>query len=260
MINVHGVLVQSVDRALEIFSILGGSQGEEYGITEIATRMNLNKSTVYGLINTLVSRGYVEQNKETKRYRLGIKLFEMGSLVQRRMDVRAEARPYCQELSEKYQSTVHLAAFYDYEIVYIDKVDSPDAVVQYSQIGRRAPMYCTGVGKAILANLSLEEREIFFQTIPLRSFTAHTIIDQEELDRELAHIRACGYAVDNEEIQPGLRCVAAPIFDYQSHPTAAISVSKHLNSLTIDMQILIARDIVGIARQISYRLGYQTVS
>jgi DNA-binding IclR family transcriptional regulator len=180
----------------------------------------------------------------------------MGTLVQRRMDVRAEARPFCQELSEKYDSTVHLAAFYDCEIVYIDKVDSPDAVVQYSQIGRRAPMYCTGVGKAILANLPAGDRETFYRRVTMRSFTAHTITSREELERELALIRGNGYAVDNEEIQPGLRCVAAPIFDHRGYPSAAISVSKHLNTLTVEMQELIARDIVGIARQISYRLGH----
>jgi DNA-binding IclR family transcriptional regulator len=258
MANVHGVLVQSVDRALEILAILGGPLGEEFGITDIAARMGLNKSTVYGLVNTLVSRQYLEQNRETRRYRLGIKLFEMGSLVQRRMDVRVEAKPYCQELSEKYDCTVHLAAFYDYEIVYIDKVDSPDAVVQYSQIGRRAPMYCTGVGKAILANLPPQDREIFYQRVTLQSFTAHTITDRNILERELANIKKCGYAVDNEEIQPGLRCVAAPIFNHQGYPSAAISVSKHLNKLTEAMQKLIALDIVGIAQQISYRLGYRS--
>ncbi|GHT77086.1 IclR family transcriptional regulator [Spirochaetia bacterium] len=231
--------------------------GNELGVTDIAERMGLNKSTVYGLVNTLVSREYLEQNPETKRYRLGIKLFEMGSLVQRRMDVRVEAKPFCTMLSEKYESTVHLAASYDYEIVYIDKVDSPDAMVQYSRIGHRAPMHCTGVGKAILANISAEEREVFFQRMPLQSFTANTITSRVKLEQELLRIQKSGYAVDNEEIQLGLRCVAAPIFNHQRYPAAAISVSKHLNTLTAKLQKLIARDIVGIAQQISHRLGFK---
>ncbi|MDR1418874.1 MAG: IclR family transcriptional regulator [Treponema sp.] len=242
---------------MEILSILGSSQTVEFGITDIAFRMGLNKSTVFGLVSTLQKRGYVEQNRETKRYRLGIKLFEMGSLVQRRMDVRTEAKPYCQELSEKYSCTVHVAAFYDFEVVYIDKVDSPDVVVQYSQLGRRAPMYCTGVGKAILANLSLEERELFYKKVVMQKYTAKTITTRENLEKELQTIHKCGYAVDDEEIQPGLRCVAAPIFNHQGHPLAAISVSKLLSRITSETQSLIAGDIVGITRQISYKLGYK---
>ncbi|QQO10937.1 IclR family transcriptional regulator [Breznakiella homolactica] len=257
MANVYGVSVQSVDRALEILEIIAGPGGDELGITDIAAKIGLNKSTVYGLVNTLVNREYLEQNPDTKRYRLGIKLFEMGSLVQRRIDVRAEAKPYCQELSEKYDSTVHLAAFYDFEIVYIDKVDSPDAVVQYSQLGRRAPMYCTGVGKAILANIPESERELFYRNVELRSFTANTITTREDLEKELARIRERGYAVDDEEIQPGLRCVAAPIFDHLGRPSAAISVSKPLNRMNSQMQESIARDITGVAGQISRRIGYQ---
>ncbi|MDR0602524.1 MAG: IclR family transcriptional regulator [Treponema sp.] len=256
MKNTNGVLVQSVDRALEILALLGSSLEPETGITVLADRMGLNKSTVYGLVNTLVKREYVEQNPETKRYRLGIKLFEMGFLVQRRMDVRTEARAFGQELSFRYDSTVHLAAFYAFEIVYIDKVDSPDAIVQYSQIGRRAPMYCTGVGKAILANLPEKDRETFFGKVSLHRFTKNTITKKEELEREMDKIRKNGYAVDNEEIQPGLRCVAAPIFNHLGYPQAAISVSKHMNTLTEEMQKLIAKDIVCAAQQISRRLGY----
>jgi DNA-binding IclR family transcriptional regulator len=252
-------LIQSVERALEILGLMGTSLKGELGITEIASRMGLNKSTVFGLVETLVNRGYIEQNRETKRYRLGIRLFEMGSLVQRRMDIRVEARPYCQELSEKYHSTVHVAACYDFEVIYIDKVDCPDEAVQYSQIGRRAPMYCTGVGKAILANLPDGERNLFYEKVVFQRFTAKTITSRDALEEELAEVRKCGFALDNEEIQPGLRCVAAPIYNYQGYPQGAISVSKHLNTLSEDMQMMISRDIVGVARQISYRLGYKTV-
>ena len=251
------MLVQSVDRALEILAILSASNGQGHGITEIAARMGLSKSTVHGLVNTLASRGYVEQNRETKRYRLGIKLFELGSLVQRSMDVRLEARPYSQVLSDRYQATVHVAVSHDYEVVYIDKLDSPDAIVQYSYVGRRAPLYATGVGKVILANVLLEEQEAFFQKIPLRSVTANTITSRQELEKELEHIRKCGYALDNEEIQVGLRCVAAPIFNHKGYPMAAISVSKHLNTMSSDMQVQIAQDIVDVARQISCKFGYR---
>lgn len=130
----------------------------ELGISEIAERMDLSKSTTYGLVNTLTAFGYLEQT-ENKKYRLGLKLFELGNLVQSRMDVRMEARPYCQLLADKYRTTVHLATHSEGEIIYIDKVDNNSSVVVYSQIGKRAPMYCTGVGKAILAFLPEEYME-----------------------------------------------------------------------------------------------------
>mgnify|MGYP000320306336 CR=1 FL=1 len=144
----RGVIVQSVARALTMISCFANDT--ELGISEIAERMDLSKSTTYGLVNTLTAFGYLEQT-ENKKYRLGLKLFELGNLVQSRMDVRMEARPYCQLLADKYRTTVHLATHSEGEIIYIDKVDNNSSVVVYSQIGKRAPMYCTGVGKAILA-------------------------------------------------------------------------------------------------------------
>jgi DNA-binding IclR family transcriptional regulator len=256
MKGAQGVFVQSVDRAVDILSLLSSSRNSELGITEIASKMKLNKSTVYGLVNTLVYRGYIEQNSENRRYCLGIKLFEMGSLVQRRMDVRNEARPYAQELSVKYDCTVHLAALYDFEAVYIDKLVSPDAVVQYSQLGRRAPLYCTGVGKALLANFSDERRQLFYQNVELKGFTARTITDKNTLEDELSKTRARGYALDNEEIQQGVCCVAAPIFNHQGCALAALSVSKPWNSMDDEQKEVMGRHIVNITNLISARLGY----
>ncbi|HCX63970.1 MAG TPA: IclR family transcriptional regulator, partial [Eubacteriaceae bacterium] len=152
MANPQGVIIQSVSRALDILQCFEGNN-KELGISEIANSLMLSKSTIYGLVNTLLSGGDLEQNKENKKYRLGIRLFELGSLVQRRMDLRNEARLYCLELAENYSYTIHLATHYNGEIVYIDKVDMPGAVIVYSQVGKRAPMHCTGVGKAMLAYL-----------------------------------------------------------------------------------------------------------
>lgn len=168
----RGVIVQSVARALTMISCFANDT--ELGISEIAERMDLSKSTTYGLVNTLTAFGYLEQT-ENKKYRLGLKLFELGNLVQSRMDVRMEARPYCQLLADKYRTTVHLATHSEEEIIYIDKVDNNSSVVVYSQIGKRAPMYCTGVGKAILAFLPEEYMEKYVLSRPLTKMTEHTI-------------------------------------------------------------------------------------
>lgn len=255
MASATGVIVQSVSRALDILGCFKG-QNAELGISEISERMELSKSTVYGLVNTLLTKGYLEQNEQTKRYRLGIKLFELGTLMYSRMDLRNEAKVFCEELGSKYNTTVHLAAHYGDEIVYIDKVDAPEAIIVYSQTGKSAPLHCTGVGKAILAFLSDDDLKHILAKGNLKKYTEHTITNVEELHRELQRIRSRGYALDNEEIETGLRCIAAPIFNYMNQPVAAISVSAPTVRLPLEQIEVIAKDVQYYALQISQRLGY----
>ena len=245
----RGVIVQSVARALTMISCFANDT--ELGISEIAERMDLSKSTTYGLVNTLTAFGYLEQT-ENKKYRLGLKLFELGNLVQSRMDVRMEARPYCQLLADKYRTTVHLATHSEGEIIYIDKVDNNSSVVVYSQIGKRAPMYCTGVGKAILAFLPEEYMEKYVLSRPLIKMTEHTITTGDRLLKELER----GYAVDDEEIEPGLHCIAAPIFNHKRQPQMAISMSFPYGRMwDLDWEQAV-RDVLYYAKQTSERLGY----
>lgn len=255
MVKESGVTVQSVSRALDILGCFTG-QTVELGISDLSERMELSKSTIYGLVNTLVQKGFLEQDEQTKKYRLGLMLFQLGTLVHKRMDLRNEAKVFCEELVSKYNTTVHLAARYGNEVVYIDKVDAPGAMIVFSQTGKRAPMHCTGVGKAILAFLSDAELNNFFAKADLENYTEHTITDPERLYSELSHIRECGYAVDNEEIETGLRCVAAPIFNHQNQPIAAISISAPTARLPLDQIEGIAKDIQNHALKISQRLGY----
>lgn len=256
MANNAGITIQSVARALQVLECFTGKE-TELGITQIAAQMDLNKSTAYGLVNTLVAFGYLEQNQTTRQYRLGIKLFEMGSLVERRMDLRTEARPYLKELAEEYRATVHLASFSEGEVVYIDKVDIPDAFIIYSQIGKRAPMYCTGVGKAILAYMPEEYLETHVLSKPLTANTPKTITSREKLIEELENIRRRGYAMDDEELEIGLRCIAVPVFGAEGNPIAALSVSAPLGRFPTEKTEEIAERIQKDSRQISARLGYR---
>lgn len=250
----EGVSVQSVARALDIIACF--DDAAELGISELSERMDLSKSTIYGLVNTLTAFGYLEQSEQNKKYRLGLKLFELGNLVQRRMDIRQEARPWCKLLADKYRTTVHLAAYSEGEIIYVDKVDSASSVVIYSQIGKRAPMYCTGVGKAILAFLPPDYMERYILSKPLVKMTDHTILTREGLLAELDLVRSRGYAVDDEEIEPGLHCIAAPIFNHKGQPVMALSVSFPYGRLwDIDWDEA-TRDVQYYVRQISERLGY----
>ena len=142
------------------------------------------------------------------------------------------------------------------EIIYIDKVDNNSSVVVYSQIGKRAPMYCTGVGKAILAFLPEEYMEKYVLSRPLIKMTEHTITTGDGLLKELEQVRERGYAVDDEEIEPGLHCIAAPIFNHKRQPQMAISMSFPYGRMwDLDWEQAV-RDVLYYAKQTSERLGY----
>ena len=139
--------------------------------------------------------------------------------------------------------------------MYIDKFDMPDFLITYSQVGKRAPMTCTGVGKAMLAFLPWEYVEKHVLTRPFAVKTVNSIDDSQKLKQELSQIAQRGFAVDNEEIEMGLRCVAAPIFDHRNHPVAAVSVSGMSSKMTEDMIEGLAEDIKKCAADISFRIG-----
>ncbi len=254
MKTADGVVVQSLARALDILDCFSGYQAE-LGIKDIAQETGLGKSTVYGLVNTLAVHRYLEQDPESKRYRLGIELFKMGMLVHRRMDLGREARPYAQELSGKHKATSHIAALFHNAVIYVDKVDVPGAVILYSQVGRPAPCHSTGVGKAIAAFLPQQLREQLLAATALEAFTENTLTDPADIRREWALIRQRGYAVDNEEVEIGLRCVAAPIFGHEGLPVAGISVSAPVARLPQSGVQQAARDVKHAAAQISLRMG-----
>ena len=253
----EGVIIQSVIRALKILQCFRGNN-EEMGISEISDCINLSKSTTYGLVNTLKATGFLEQNMNNKKYRLGIELFELGNLVQSRMDLRDEARPFCKKLSEKYNTTVHLAVFHEGDVIYVDKLINNDLQIVSSQVGMRTPMYCTGVGKGILAYLGDGYLEKYIFSRPLKKLTNNTITTREELVEELKNVREKGYAVDDEEIEMGLRCIAAPIFNNKDYPIAAISISASYRKIQDDMIDTTAKDVKYFAQKISERMGYNT--
>lgn len=153
--------------------------------------------------------------------------------------------------------TVHMAVYQDNDVVYIDKVDAPNARVFYSQVGKKAPMYCTGIGKAILANLKPAEVEYLLNYQERTAFTDKTITKKEDLQKELQKIKNDGYAIDNEEVEPGLRCVAMPIFDYNKNPVAAISVSGTAAVLQDKKVVEILQSLTWISREISEKMGYR---
>lgn len=248
--------IKSVAKALKIMEILAESS-KELALHEIAEKLGIPKSTVHGLISTLYNFGYVDQSPFTGKYKLGLRLFELGNIVANRWDLRTVAAPYMQSLVEAMEETVHLTILDKGEVLYIDKRESPQSLRIVSQVGMRLPAHCTGVGKVLLAFLPSSEVKVIISTKGLPKFTKNTITNADTLEKELERIRMQGYAIDNEEFMDGLRCVAAPLRDHSGKVCAAISISGPVSRLEEERLELAKKIITKTAAEISAKLGYQ---
>ncbi|AKX94586.1 IclR family transcriptional regulator [Neomoorella thermoacetica] len=254
----HPPQIRSVAKALMILDLLAASQ-REMSLAELAREMELPKSTLHGLLSTLRDYGYIEQSAFDGRYRLGIRLFEIGNAVANNWDVRRVAAPYIQHLVEELEETVHLVILDKGEVLYIDKRESRQSLRIVSQVGMRLPAHCTGVGKVLLAYLHPSEVKRIIALKGLPRYTRNTITDPRRLEAELEKIRSQGYAIDNEEIMDGLRCVAAPLREHNGKVCAAISVSGPAARMDGERLQLAIDRITRTAAEISAGLGYRPV-
>ena len=247
--------VQVLDRALDILRVLGDRQ-TDCGLAELCAELQLHKSTVHRLAMVLERHRLVERNPDTGRYRLGLRLFELGSRALSVVDLRNQSRPYLNQVLQETQETVHLCILDGSEIVYLEKLEPERSVRLASRVGRRAPAYCTSVGKAMLAGLSGEEVEEIIRASSFKKLTKHTITTPAQLKMELQKIRARGYALDNEENEEGVRCVGAAVQDHGGKPIAAISVSGPAFRVSKAKTEKIAESVMHAAAGLSAASGY----
>ncbi|OIJ11557.1 IclR family transcriptional regulator [Anaerobacillus arseniciselenatis] len=217
-------IIQAIDRALNILDLFD-DHDKELKITDISQRMDLHKSTVHSLLKTLQKHNYIEQNHENGKYRLGMKFYERGNLINRNIELKKLAKEHLVKLSNKTGKTVHLVILDGKEGIYIDKVESSSATVLYSRIGRRVPINSSGVGKALIAFKSQNEIDNFLKDYDFVRQTENTIMDKESLNKEFEKVRKQGYAIDNEENELGVFCIAFPIKNQNGQVVAAISTS-----------------------------------
>lgn len=246
-------LIHSVEKACDI--LLSYNEGNlEYGITELSKKLDLTKSTVHKLLITLEHKGLVVQNQENGKYSLSVRIFELASYYLNKIDVHATVKPHMEELAEEFKETVHFGVLDENQVVYIEKIEGKQSVNIYSKIGRRSPLHCVGVGKAILANLPQERfEEIVNQD--LAKYTNHTITEPLKLERELNRIRENGYAIDDEEYEEGIRCVAAPVKNLEGKLIGAMSVTGPANRMTNEKLHDIASVLLENVKAISIKLG-----
>lgn len=238
-------------RILECFSL----QEPRLSLSEIARRAELPLSTAHRILATLREAGLVDQEGERDLYRLGLKLLELGSVVLANMELHREALPFIEELSRESGETVHLGVFDGSQVVSIEKMDSPHGLASQVTIGKGAPAYCTAVGKALLAFQPEDVLEHVCR-LGLTRYTPQTITDPKRLRQEMARVRTLGYAVDDREHQPDVRCVAAPIRNYTGRVIASMSVSGPATRIPKERIPTLAARVREVAAKLSARLGY----
>ncbi len=237
-------------RVLECFSI----QEPRLALSEIARRVGLPASTTHRILATLRGAGFVEQDGERDQYRLGLKLLELGSVVLATMALHREAAPFIEALARESGETVHLGVFDGSQVVSIEKMDSTHGLAMNVTIGKGAPAYCTGVGKALLA-FQPEAVVEHVCRLGLERHTARTITDPRRLARELERVRGTGYAVDNGEHEPGVCCVAAPVRNHAGKVIASLSVSGPATRITSEAIPRLAARVKEVAAKLSAQLG-----
>jgi len=248
----EGKTIQSVDRAIEILRCF--EKNEELGVTEIGKMVNLHKSTAFNLISTLEKAGLLTKDENSSRYKLGIELFRLGTLVN--SNLRKMCMPYLEKLVGMYSETVNLVARNDDLVIYLEKIDSPHSMRISTNEGMRLPMYSTAVGKSIMATLPKDEVEDIIGKISFCKFTEYTICGAGELLDQLQSIREKGYAEDIQEYEIGLTCVAAAIRDYTGIANYAISVSGPHSRMTEEVRSRIGQTLVEFTGELSRKMGY----
>ena len=245
--------LSSVANAILLLKAFSDEESE-LGISRLAIKLGLAKSTVHRLASTLVEEGMLEQNPETGKYHLGLTLFELGSLVRRKFDFSREAKPWLMGLREQTHETVLLSILGHGGVVCVNFLESQQAIRIMSGIGMRKPIHCTAEGKALLAFQPTAFIEAALAgDLPAR--TPNTLTDPSALREELALVRENGYAIDNEEFELGMRGIAAPIYDDSGHATAAVTVAGPTQRLGKRQLSGLAEGVIKAAQAISIRLG-----
>lgn len=247
---------QVLDRTFQIFDILADGS-HDIGVTELAEKLNLHKSTAHRLIMVLESSRYVERDNDTGKYRLGSRILELGLSALSRLDVYEIARPFLRALVAETGETAHIGVLRDGEVVSIVNVESTQAIRTPSTVGTRHPAHCSSLGKVILAFSEPRDMEKFLAGRTLEGFTRNTITSPALFVHEIESVRRKGYAIDDEEREEGLRCIGAPVRSSSGEVIASVSVAGPVFRITPDRIDPVARAVVAAGDQISAALGYR---
>lgn len=252
-----------MERALDLLATFSTAE-PELTLTELSSRLNLSASTTYRLLVTLENRRYVEHNHQTGGYALGVACLDLGTVFLSQLDLRDRMLPLLEALREECRETVHLAVLdrSQMEVIYMEKLEGLLPIgMMGSRVGGRAPAYCTGLGKCLLAYVPDPVVRELYSANGLRACTPNTITDVDELLLEMARIRERGYAIDDVEHEPDVKCVAAPVWNHRQTVVGAISVTapeQRMNRLIAEGDLI--ESVLDAAHEASVRMGYSRVT
>lgn len=247
--------VQSAERIFQVIEML--ADNGEMGLMELSAALGLHKSTVHRLLMSLIYMGYAKQDDVTQKYMLSYKIVNMAGKVLERTDILQVARPYMERLSAICGEAVHLVQREGNNILYIYKIEAKVGTIRMvSHVGMVHPMYCSGVGKAIMATLSWEEVKQIWNDSVIEKKTDKTITDLTRMQETLEEVRQNGYALDDEENEKGVRCIAACLRSYQNEVKYAFSISGPTSRMTRERVKELAKDVRRVQKELSKELGY----
>ncbi len=246
--------VQALDRAFAVLDLLGESD-TPLGLAQVASSLQLHKSTAPRFLMVLERHHMVERTGSGK-FRLGLRLFDFGNKAIEQYDLRDRAQPHLRRLVAETEETAHLCILEQARVIYIDKIEPARSVRMITRIGASNPIHCTAVGKAMLAFLAEDRIADIIRRTRFERFTPRTIANAEALRAEIEKTRRRGYAVDDEELEEGLRCIAVPVLDAQRQPVAAISISGPSFRVTAQKLPSIANHLLQCVRGISADMGF----
>jgi DNA-binding IclR family transcriptional regulator len=250
--------VQALDRAFAVLDLLGESD-TPLGLAQVASSLQLHKSTAHRFLMVLERHRMVERTTSGK-FRLGLRLFDYGNRAIEQYDLRDRAQPHLRRLVAETEETAHLCILESSHVIYIDKIEPARSVRMITRIGSSNPVHCTSVGKAMLAFLPEERIAEVIRRCRFERFTHRTISTPEALRTEIEKTRRRGYAVDDEELEEGLRCIAVPLLDAQRQPVAAVSVSGPSFRVTAQKLPAIANHLLQCVRGISADMGFSAAA
>jgi len=256
--EITGNKLKSLVKALRLLRLF--SQRKNWSVSDMMASLGYHKSSIQRLVTTLEREGFLERVYPNKGvYQLGPQILLLGTIANQSSDLRSIAHPYLTRLCQQTQETTHLCVVNESQCYYLDKIDSPQSIRMVTFVGQRMPLHSTGVGKALMSGMSIKEIESVISDQGLDRITPNTITDRESLLKELSQIREDGLSYDREEMEIGLRCIAAPLFDSAGRVVASISISGPSQRMTDAIQHKFGNLVKETAGRISERLGYLPV-
>jgi len=246
---------QSLKRGVDALMYLASRKCA--GVTEIAGALNVNKSTAFRIMETFMPDNIVEKNPDTAQYKLGPAILKLADRYYSSLSAAGVSRPHMERLSEILGESVHLCVVSNNRAVVIDQIAASGILMANAKIGSTEPLHASSVGKCLVAFASEGRKERMFEELQYEIYTHNTVKNKEEMIQEIEKIRNLGYAIDNTELSPDVRCVAAPIFNNKSECNYSIGVSGPISRMNEGKIERVIREILRTTKKISAELGYE---